>query len=186
MATAAGRKQRGRPELVIGPVRKRSNPWSKRPLWCEFDLSFQPKLGRPKPRSRPLMALFEDYMSASWSIKASDTRLGRREGRSQRARPIGSPGGRKYGHGGSVKLPSTTALARGHRHIRRRLAIDVSMGRLNPDDIDEEALSARMLTAAVPDPDLIIELEEKQALELPSLAVKLRRVGGPRWIVARL
>ena len=38
----------------------------------------------------------------------------------------------------------------------RRLAIDVSMGRLNPDDIDENALSARMLTAAVPDPDLII------------------------------
>ena len=32
----------------------------------------------------------------------------------------------------------------------------LSMGRLNPDDIDEDALSARMLTANVPDPDLII------------------------------
>ena len=38
----------------------------------------------------------------------------------------------------------------------RRLAIDVAMGRLNPDAINEDALSDRLLTADMPDPDLII------------------------------
>ena len=38
----------------------------------------------------------------------------------------------------------------------RRLALDVAMGRLNPDEISEESLSERLLTANVPDPDLVI------------------------------
>jgi undecaprenyl diphosphate synthase len=38
----------------------------------------------------------------------------------------------------------------------RLLARDVAEGRLSPDDIDEEALSARLYTADCPDPDLLI------------------------------
>ncbi|SMF73784.1 Undecaprenyl pyrophosphate synthetase [Azospirillum oryzae] len=38
----------------------------------------------------------------------------------------------------------------------RRLAEEVAAGRLAPDAIDEDALSARLYTADIPDPDLII------------------------------
>ncbi len=52
------------------------------------------------------------------------------------------------------------ALSYGSRleivHAARRLAEDVAAGRLSPDAIDEDALSARLYTADIPDPDLII------------------------------
>ncbi len=52
------------------------------------------------------------------------------------------------------------ALSYGSRleivHAARRLAEDVVAGRLSPDAIDEDALSARLYTADIPDPDLII------------------------------
>lgn len=38
----------------------------------------------------------------------------------------------------------------------QRLARDVAAGRLDPADVDEEALSSRLDTAGLPDPDLII------------------------------
>lgn len=38
----------------------------------------------------------------------------------------------------------------------RRLAIEVKAGRLQPEDIDEFAISSRLYTAAIPDPDLLI------------------------------
>ena len=52
------------------------------------------------------------------------------------------------------------ALSYGSRleivHAARRLAEDVAAGRLSPEAIDEDALSARLYTADIPDPDLII------------------------------
>ncbi|MCM8733435.1 isoprenyl transferase [Azospirillum sp. A1-3] len=52
------------------------------------------------------------------------------------------------------------ALSYGSRleivHAARRLAEEVAAGRLSPDAIDEDALSARLYTADIPDPDLII------------------------------
>ena len=85
-------------------------------------------------------------------------RLGRREGLPASVLDRSDRLEEETGHGGSMTLQ--IAINYGSRQeitdAARRLAIDVSMGRLNPDDIDEEALSARMLTAAVPDPDLII------------------------------
>ncbi|CAO3353543.1 isoprenyl transferase [Azospirillum sp. A26] len=52
------------------------------------------------------------------------------------------------------------ALSYGSRleivHAARRLAQEVAAGRLSPDSIDEDALSARLYTADIPDPDLII------------------------------
>ncbi|MFS2009966.1 isoprenyl transferase [Azospirillum sp. CT11-132] len=52
------------------------------------------------------------------------------------------------------------ALSYGSRleivHAARRLAEEVAAGRLSPEAIDEDALSARLYTADIPDPDLII------------------------------
>ncbi|CBS86401.1 isoprenyl transferase [Azospirillum lipoferum] len=52
------------------------------------------------------------------------------------------------------------ALSYGSRleivHAARRLAEEVAAGRLSPGAIDEDALSARLYTADIPDPDLII------------------------------
>ncbi|GLR78103.1 isoprenyl transferase [Azospirillum oryzae] len=52
------------------------------------------------------------------------------------------------------------ALSYGSRleivHAARRLAEEVAAGRLAPEAIDEDALSARLYTADIPDPDLII------------------------------
>ncbi|PGH53927.1 di-trans,poly-cis-decaprenylcistransferase [Azospirillum palustre] len=52
------------------------------------------------------------------------------------------------------------ALSYGSRleivHAARRLAEEVAAGRLSPDSIDEDALSARLYTSDIPDPDLII------------------------------
>ncbi|PWC48787.1 isoprenyl transferase [Azospirillum sp. TSA6c] len=52
------------------------------------------------------------------------------------------------------------ALSYGSRleivHAARRLADEVAAGRLSPESIDEDALSARLYTSDIPDPDLII------------------------------
>jgi len=52
------------------------------------------------------------------------------------------------------------ALSYGSRleivHAARRLAEEVAAGRLSPGAIDEDALSARLYTSDIPDPDLII------------------------------
>ena len=46
----------------------------------------------------------------------------------------------------------------------RLLARDVADGRLAPDEIDEEALSARLFTADCPDPDLLIRTSGEQRI----------------------
>lgn len=52
------------------------------------------------------------------------------------------------------------ALSYGSRleivHAARRLAEEVAAGRFSPESIDESALSARLYTSDIPDPDLII------------------------------
>lgn len=58
------------------------------------------------------------------------------------------------------RLVLTVALSYGGRQeltaASRRLAEDVLAGRLAPDAIDEKALAARLFTADLPDPDLLI------------------------------
>jgi undecaprenyl diphosphate synthase len=46
----------------------------------------------------------------------------------------------------------------------RLLARDVAEGRLAPDDIDEDALAARLFTADCPDPDLLIRTSGEQRI----------------------
>lgn len=60
----------------------------------------------------------------------------------------------------NTALTLVLALSYGGRQeiadAARRLARDVAMGRLDPDSIDEDALAARLYTADIPDPDLLI------------------------------
>ncbi|HEX3549664.1 MAG TPA: polyprenyl diphosphate synthase [Candidatus Elarobacter sp.] len=42
------------------------------------------------------------------------------------------------------------------RDACRALARDVACGRLEPDDIDEDAIAAKLWTAGLPDPDLVV------------------------------
>lgn len=46
----------------------------------------------------------------------------------------------------------------------RRLAADVAEGRLSPAEVDEAALSGRLFTAGMPDPDLIIRTSGEQRI----------------------
>ncbi|MGI8496163.1 MAG: isoprenyl transferase [Gemmatimonadaceae bacterium] len=46
----------------------------------------------------------------------------------------------------------------------QQLATDVLAGRLSPDDIDEDAVRARLYTAEVPDPDLLIRTSGEQRI----------------------
>lgn len=46
----------------------------------------------------------------------------------------------------------------------RALAADVASGRLAPEDIDEQALEARLSTGAIPNPDLVIRTSGEQRL----------------------
>ncbi len=46
----------------------------------------------------------------------------------------------------------------------RSLVADVAVGRLGPEDVDEEALTARMFTADFPDPDLLIRTSGEQRI----------------------
>ena len=117
---------------------------------------------RPKAEVAALMALFEDYMVSEKDRLVEQgiryRRLGRREGlpagvlaRSDRLEADTAPGS---------SMTLQIAINYGSRQeitdAARRLAIDVAMGRMNPDEINEDALSERLLTAHVPDPDLII------------------------------
>ncbi|WLD11077.1 isoprenyl transferase [Planctellipticum variicoloris] len=83
--------------------------------------------------------------------------------------------GRREGLGEGVlrEMQRTTDLSRGNTGMRlclavnygsrcelvdaaRALAEDVKQGRLNPEEITEEALADRLYTAGMPDPDLVI------------------------------
>lgn len=46
----------------------------------------------------------------------------------------------------------------------RSLAVEVAAGRLTPEQVDEGALSARLFTADIPDPDLIIRTSGEQRI----------------------
>ncbi|MBI4543272.1 MAG: di-trans,poly-cis-decaprenylcistransferase, partial [Gemmatimonadetes bacterium] len=64
----------------------------------------------------------------------------------------GTRGGTKLVLNLAISYSSRAEIAR----AARRLAEDVLQGRLPLEDVDEEALSLRLYTAGIPDPDLLI------------------------------
>ncbi|AWK85767.1 isoprenyl transferase [Azospirillum thermophilum] len=69
---------------------------------------------------------------------------------------------------GNRVMTLVVALSYGSRQeiaaAARRLAEEVAAGRLDPAAIDEAALSARLYTADIPDPDLIIRTSGEQRI----------------------
>ena len=69
---------------------------------------------------------------------------------------------------GNDRLNLSIALSYGGRAeialAARRLAEDVASGRLAPGAIDEDMVAARLLTAGIPDPDLLIRTSGEQRI----------------------
>lgn len=65
-------------------------------------------------------------------------------------------------------LNLTIALSYGGRDeivaAARRIAEDAAAGRLSPSDVDESAVSGRLFTAGLPDPDLLIRTSGEQRI----------------------
>lgn len=68
----------------------------------------------------------------------------------------------------NTRLTLVIALSYGGRqeivHAARELAADSKAGRLDPNTIDEKMLAARLFTADIPDPDLLIRTSGEQRI----------------------
>ncbi len=117
---------------------------------------------RPAAEVNTLMALLRDYL---------EQELPNLQERNVRLRPIGgigdlAPPVREALDRATAATAANTGLTflvalsySGRAEITaaaRTLARDAVAGRVAPDEIDEEALAARLATAGVPDPDLLV------------------------------
>ena len=117
---------------------------------------------RPASEVSALMALFEDYMGSERERLIREgiryRRLGRREGLPASVLDCSDRLEADTDQGDAMTLQ--IAINYGSRQeitdAARRLALDVARGRLDPDDITERAISDRLLTSGLPDPDLVI------------------------------
>ncbi|CAA7617340.1 undecaprenyl pyrophosphate synthase [Candidatus Terasakiella magnetica] len=68
----------------------------------------------------------------------------------------------------NTALTLVLALSYGGRQevveAARRLALDVAAGLILPDDVDEDRFEAKLFTAGIPDPDLIIRTSGEQRI----------------------
>ena len=118
--------------------------------------------GRPRAEVRALLALLSVYLRNEVTKLISDgVRLrviGRRDRFSPRLQRLIAKAEAATAAGDRATL--TLALDYGGRwdvaEVTRSIAHDVAAGRLNPDAVDEDAISARLATADIPDPDLCI------------------------------
>jgi len=118
--------------------------------------------GRPRAEVRALLALLSRYLRNEVAKLISDgVRLrviGRRDRFSPRLQRLIAKAEAATAAGDRAAL--TLALDYGGRwdvaEVTRSIARDVAAGRLDPDAIDEDAISARLATADLPDPDLCI------------------------------
>ena len=118
--------------------------------------------GRPRAEVRALLALLSRYLRNEVTKLITDgVRLrviGRRDRFSPRLQRLIAKAETATAAGDRATL--TLALDYGGRwdvaEVTRSIAHDVAAGRLNPDAIDEDAISARLATAGIPDPDLCI------------------------------
>ena len=79
-----------------------------------------------------------------------------------------------------ISYGSRTELVRATQSLAR----DVAEGIIGPDDIDEDAISARLMTAGMPDPDLLIRTSGEQRVSnflLWQLAYTEFYISGVLW-----
>ena len=118
--------------------------------------------GRPRAEVRALLALLSRYLRNEVAKLISDgVRLrviGRRDRFSPRLQRLIAKAEAATAAGD--RATPTLALDYGGRwdvaEVTRSIARDVAAGRLDPDAIDEDAISVRLATADLPDPDLCI------------------------------
>ncbi|MDO8665096.1 MAG: polyprenyl diphosphate synthase, partial [Gemmatimonadales bacterium] len=125
---------------------------------------------RPPMEIGSLMGLLEEYISRETAeLRANGVEvhiigdLARltTAGRDAVDRLIdGTRGGTKLLLNLAISYSSRAEIAR----AARRLAEDVLQGRLALEDVDEEALSLRLYTAGLPDPDLLIRTSGEQRI----------------------
>lgn len=118
--------------------------------------------GRPRAEVRALLALLSRYLRNEVAKLISDgVRLrviGRRDRFSPRLQRLIAKA--EAATAACDRATLTLALDYGGRwdvaEVTRSIARDVAAGRFDPDAIDEDAISARLATADLPDPDLCI------------------------------
>ena len=118
--------------------------------------------GRPRAEVRALLALLSRYLRNEVAkLKSDGVRLrviGRRDRFSPHLQRLIARAETATEAGERATL--TLALDYGGRwdvaQVTRSIALDVAAGVIQPDDISEESISARLATADLPDPDLCI------------------------------
>jgi undecaprenyl diphosphate synthase len=125
---------------------------------------------RPQPEIGALMSLLHEYIERETAELASHGVEVHVLGDLARL----SPGAREAvdrlvgGTRGGTRLQLNLAISYSGRaeiaRAARKLAEDVRQGRLALEDVDEAALAARLYTAGVPDPDLLIRTSGEQRI----------------------
>jgi len=145
---------------------------------------------RPTTEVSALMSLLEEYIAkevAELSSRGVRVRiLGERERLTDGARQAVELVESTTAHNDTLHLNifisygSRTELVRAAQSLAR----DVRAGRLAPEDIDEEAISGRLMTAGMPDPDLLIRTSGEQRVSnflLWQLAYTEFYISGVLW-----
>ncbi len=145
---------------------------------------------RPTTEVSALMSLLEEYIArevAELSERGVRVRiLGERDRLTDGARKAVEMVERTTEHNDTLTLNifisygSRTELVRATQSLAR----DVAEGIIGPDDIDEDAISARLMTAGMPDPDLLIRTSGEQRVSnflLWQLAYTEFYISGVLW-----
>ncbi len=145
---------------------------------------------RPTTEVSALMSLLEEYIAkevAELSARGVRVRiLGERERLTEGARQAVELVESTTAHNDTLHLNifisygSRTELVRATQSLAR----DVAQGIISPADIDEEAISGRLMTAGMPDPDLLIRTSGEQRVSnflLWQLAYTEFYISGVLW-----
>ncbi len=145
---------------------------------------------RPTTEVSALMSLLEEYIArevAELSERGVRVRiLGERDRLTAGARQAVEMVERATAHNDTLTLNifisygSRTELVRATQSLAR----DVAQGIMSPDDIDEDAISGRLMTAGMPDPDLLIRTSGEQRVSnflLWQLAYTEFYISGVLW-----
>ena len=145
---------------------------------------------RPTTEVSALMSLLEEYIAkevAELSARGVRVRiLGERERLTDGARQAVELIERTTAHNTTLHLNifisygSRTELVRATQSLAR----DVAQGLIQPEQIDEDAISGRLMTAGMPDPDLLIRTSGEQRVSnflLWQLAYTEFYISGVLW-----